>query len=389
MSNYQNDKFCEALVSLDAFLDTSICDYASQRNFDNGNLNRSNVSGLSKFISHRVLFEYDLVRMTLDRHPLTIVDKFIQEVFWRIYWKGWLEHHPCVWKQFSKFNTDYVSSVDYQNAIKGNTGIECFDHWVSELQNSNYLHNHARMWFASIWIFTLRLPWEAGAKFFLEHLYDGDAASNTLGWRWVAGIQTRGKHYLARDANIDYYTGGRFSSSNLNETAEAITSLEISDPIKIDYNMQCSKIFDFLIVFDTDLHLENDFIYEKYRKVFVVSPSNESRTIPVSSEVLNFKNSVVSEFQKRCLGSEIIKAKDLNTITAGQKGFDVVYPFIGENLDCMLKTSEENGVFLNYLKRSEDLFCWQFSGKGFFNFRKKIPEIIDNLNLASSKPIKN
>ena len=43
------------------------------------------------------------------------------------------------------------------------------------------------MWFASIWIFTLKLPWQKGAEFFLRELYDGDAASNTLSWRWVAG----------------------------------------------------------------------------------------------------------------------------------------------------------------------------------------------------------
>jgi deoxyribodipyrimidine photo-lyase len=66
---------------------------------------------------------------------------------------------------------------------------------VQELVETGYLHNHARMWFASIWIFTLRLPWELGADFFLRHLLDGDAASNTLSWRWVAGLHTKGKHY--------------------------------------------------------------------------------------------------------------------------------------------------------------------------------------------------
>jgi hypothetical protein len=66
------------------------------------------------------------------------------------------------------------------------------------------------MWFASIWIFTLRLPWALGAEFFRQHLLDADAASNTLSWRWVAGIQTPGKHYLARAENIARHTNGRF-----------------------------------------------------------------------------------------------------------------------------------------------------------------------------------
>ena len=76
------------------------------------------------------------------------------------------------------------------------------------------------MWFASIWIFTLDLPWELGAEFFLKHLYDGDSASNTLGWRWVAGIQTPGKHYLASEWNIKKFTNNRYEKIKLNESAK-------------------------------------------------------------------------------------------------------------------------------------------------------------------------
>ena len=80
------------------------------------------------------------------------------------------------------------------------------------------------MWFASIWVFTLELPWQLGAEFFMKHLYDGDAASNTLGWRWVAGIQTQGKNYLASEWNIKKFTNNRFSNIKLNENAPPKTS---------------------------------------------------------------------------------------------------------------------------------------------------------------------
>jgi deoxyribodipyrimidine photo-lyase len=82
-----------------------------------------------------------------------------------------------------------------------------FDDWAQELVATGYLHNHARMWFASIWIFTLRLPWELGADFFLRHLIDGDPASNTLSWRWVGGLHTPGKTYLATADNIAEHRG--------------------------------------------------------------------------------------------------------------------------------------------------------------------------------------
>jgi deoxyribodipyrimidine photo-lyase len=99
----------------------------------------------------------------------------------------------------------------YDEAVDGRTGIDCFDAWTHELRQTGYLHNHARMWFASIWIFSLRLPWELGADFFLRHLVDGDAASNTLSWRWVAGLHTQNKHYLATVENIVQFTSGRFN----------------------------------------------------------------------------------------------------------------------------------------------------------------------------------
>ncbi len=95
--------------------------------------------------------------------------------------------------------------------LSGSTGIDCFDHWAQELADTGYLHNHARMWFASIWIFTLELPWQLGADFFLTRLLDADPAANTLSWRWVAGLHTPGKHYLARASNIEKFTLGRFN----------------------------------------------------------------------------------------------------------------------------------------------------------------------------------
>jgi deoxyribodipyrimidine photo-lyase len=108
-------------------------------------------------------------------------------------------------------------------AEAGETGIACFDAWARELVETGYLHNHARMWTASIWIFTLRLPWELGADWFLRHLLDGDPASNTLGWRWVAGLQTPGKHYVARASNIARFTEGRFDPAGaLDEAPEPL-----------------------------------------------------------------------------------------------------------------------------------------------------------------------
>ena len=218
-----------ALQALDDFLPRAPR-YAATRNFDLGPDDRSNVSTLSPHLRLRLVTEEEVTRRVLDRHAVHTVEKFLQEVAWRTYWKGWLERRPVVW-------TRYLDDVDalknrhhpgLDAALAGRTGIEPFDHWTRELIATGYLHNHARMWFASIWIFTLRLPWQLGADFFLRHLLDGDPASNTLSWRWVAGLHTRGKHYLARASNVARFTHGRFDPAG--QLAENAPPLEQPEP---------------------------------------------------------------------------------------------------------------------------------------------------------------
>lgn len=188
------------------------------------------VSRLSPYLRHRLILEREAVAAVLDAHPRDAVDKFVSEVLWRNYWKGWLEHRPHVWDAYlDQLRRDRdglagTASIGYAEVIAGRSGIACFDAWARELTETGYLHNHARMWFASIWIFTLRLPWALGAAFFLRHLLDGDPASNTLSWRWVAGLHTRGKHYLARAENIARYTDGRFDpKGEIDEQALPLT----------------------------------------------------------------------------------------------------------------------------------------------------------------------
>ncbi|HSO83385.1 FAD-binding domain-containing protein [Thiocapsa sp.] len=188
------------------------------------------VSRLSPYLRHRLILEREAVAAVWESHPRDAVDKFVSEVLWRTYWKGWLEQRPQVWDAYldqlrrDRDGLTRTASVRYAEAIAGRSGVACFDAWARELIETGYLHNHARMWFASIWIFTLRLPWTLGAAFFLRHLLDGDPASNTLSWRWVAGLHTRGKHYLARAENIARYTDGRFDpKGELDEQALPLT----------------------------------------------------------------------------------------------------------------------------------------------------------------------
>ena len=201
-----------ALARLEEFLPDA-GRYAADRNFVRPG--HPNISRLSPWVQKRLLLEEEVVAAARERWSFEAVEKFVQEVYWRTYWKGWLEQRPEAWSRWVEavprvrdaLSAEQRSTLEA--ALAGRTGIEGFDDWARELVTTGYLHNHARMWFASIWVFTLRLPWELGAAFFYEHLLDGDVASNTLSWRWVAGLQTPGKTYVARADNIAHYTDGR------------------------------------------------------------------------------------------------------------------------------------------------------------------------------------
>ncbi len=216
------------LFQLAAFLPRAGRDYAETRNFERPDC----TARISPWLRHRLITEAEVVSAVAARHGTNAGGKFIQEVFWRSYWKGWLELRPGVWNAYrtgvraalNRVQSESGLRADFEAACLGQTGIACFDHWARELADTGFLHNHARMWFASIWIFTLRLPWALGADLFLRLLIDGDAASNTLSWRWVAGLQTRGKPYLATADNIARFTNGRFNP--VGQLAENAASLE-------------------------------------------------------------------------------------------------------------------------------------------------------------------
>ena len=368
-----------AIIKLNDFIENHLHDYSSKRNYDFGPDDRSNISGLSPFISHRVLFEYDIVKKILSKFPYLKVEKFVQEIFWRTYWKGWLELRPDVWNDFKMSLTTLTKDDNYFKAINGQTNIDCFNDWVNELKKYNYLHNHTRMWFASIWIFTLNLPWQLGSEFFLKHLYDADTASNTLSWKWVAGLQTKGKHYLARSDNIEKFTNKKYNNIKLNTSAPPIT--EGNEYLIADRNFKnFNQVNNSLIIFDTDLFIKEKII-DNYEAIYLIENSNATRNIMLSDNVVLFKSNLLKNIKSYNDKIFILSNEDIKILFNKNKKFDVIYPFIGQNLDLLNSLKNEHDLKLNVLFREEDVFCWQFSNKGFFNFKKNIPKIISMFSL--------
>ena len=377
---FEGSRF-KALEKLNYFVENNLAEYSKLRNFDFGPKNRSNISCLSPYITHGIISEKEVIKKSLEKFSFPKIEKFIQEVLWRTYWKGWLELRPNVWSDYlielNEIKNEYKSNQNYIAAIEGKTKIECFNVWVNELKENNYLHNHTRMWFASIWIFTLELPWQLGAEFFMQNLYDGDAASNTLGWRWVAGVQTQGKHYLASEWNIKKFTNNRFQNIILNENAPPKISEKTYQINKHSFANLTNIEEKNLLIFENNLAFEiTDFKEKNFKKIYLVSNKNLNRSIKLSEKLLTFK-SLLIEDQKQRLKEKSIDCDviDLDEIKNIENSCSL-YPSVGENLDYL----NSNNLKIDFLYRTLDQSAWQYCNKGFFNFKNYIPKIISTFD---------
>lgn len=378
--------------------------YAAKRNYDLGADSHIHVSQLSPFIRHRLISEEEVLAAVLEHYVPSTTEKFVQEVFWRSYWKGWLEQRPDVWRSYLSelaeakaiLSSDSTLRSSYTAAIEGRTGIDAFDHWAQELLTTGYLHNHARMWFASIWIFTLKAPWVLGADFFYRHLLDGDPASNTLSWRWVAGLQTKGKTYLARRDNIARYTNNRFAPEKLATSAPALEddSHPPLSPIPAAAT-HCDDPNPLLLITEEDLSAEQ-WIPIKPGVICTVQLTNLRGTDQVSRHVMSYVEQALEDAAQR---AEITYGLDGSAafddvkpdvfadyvLGLGYKTVVTAYAPIGPISDWMRDMDgclRRKGGHLLQMRRPYDDVVWPKATKGFFALKTHIPKFLDQLSLT-------
>lgn len=370
------------LARLEAFLPYAGPHYAKHRNTDGGKGSGVSVSGLSPYLRYRLLTEAEVISAVLDVHGLASAEKFIQEVVWRTYWKGWLQMRPTVWADYlsdlsaqnEALQQDGSLNDRYQQAIRGQTGIDGFDHWARQLVDTGYLHNHARMWFASIWIFTLRLPWVLGADFFLRHLLDGDPASNTLSWRWVAGIQTIGKTYLATRDNIARFTNGRFSPSGLATEVCPIQAAPPPKPVALERLPSLEEALtkpSLCLVHADDMALADEYrAHPNGRHViwWLESPKTKARSHRFIEEA----------FSHACLASEEIAdalaPSALRSVMAQHGAEQIVMsePTVGSAMAHFVAQWAHELPSLVLIRRHYDQILWPAATKGFFPFKERV-----------------
>ena len=384
------------LARLAIFADRAGELYDRCRNYDLGASQRANVSALSPWIRHRLITEIEVLDVTLVAHNFQTAERFVHEVVWRTYFKGWLEQHPGVWpayqvslrRQIKSVGKDRRLAADYAQAMAGETGIGCFDVWADELVGTGYLHNHARMWFASIWIFTLRLPWELGADFFLRHLMDGDPASNTLAWRWVAGIQTKGRPYIAGAANISKFTNQKFCPVH-----QLATKVDPKiDPVvhsrrPIPDVTQAKDIpSDFLLlVTEDDMQIADVLPHPPIATIGALATEGRSPN-PLGEIAQHFAATAMCDacgdhpiISHGAWSDDVIRACARHQTKTVVTGYAPVGP-VATALENAQSDLTAAGIRVLSVRRDFDTVAWPHATKGFFAMKKAIPKILETLN---------
>jgi deoxyribodipyrimidine photo-lyase len=393
----------QALAAMTAFEPAMGRRYANGRNYDHGPGRHTAVSGLSPYVRRRLVTEQEVVTAAVTRHGADAAEKFIQEVVWRSYFKGWLERRPQVWARYTdgleadyqRLATDRRLRREVERAVGGQTGLACFDAWVEELVDTGYLHNHARMWFASIWIFTFGLPWRLGADFFYRHLLDGDAASNTLGWRWVAGLHTRGKPYEAKAWNITTFTNGRFTprDSDFNAVTEGLESEEPDGlpPLQPLRTPSAPKpgVPTLLLITDEDCQVETfDLASLDIRAAVTLASSHLRSPGPVAEAVGRFEAEALQDAAARAGIAPIpLRAEGPDTLAdAALKAgaVQIVTPFITRGplkdwLDASAPRLSARGITFAEWRRPWDSAVWPHATAGFFKVKERIPQLLSEL----------
>lgn len=366
------------LARLQDFMPRMGITYANGRNTDLGPDGRSDVSGLSPYLRRRLLTEEEVVSAAQAAHGEG-AEKFIQEVAWRTYFKGYLEQHPTIWSGYladvkaseNRICTESGLRRVYHDACEGRTGIDGFDSWAHELVSRGWLHNHARMWFASIWVFTLRLPWSLGAAFFMRHLLDGDPASNTLSWRWVAGLHTKGKHYVARAENIARYTNGRFHPrGQLDETPESLTEeivfprVPLPDPDAVPPGRIA------LLLHDEDLCPETLPI-DMNRVCAVAMVGTCHAAGPVMAFAENAMDDVSAWLAKPV--THLLPCEVADWISGQERPVVTPWAPVGSTASLL------DRLPLCRIRRSWDNEVWPHATRGFFQVKRRLPRILAGL----------
>lgn len=269
--------------------------YGKSRNFIDGA-----VTKLSPYISRGMITLPEIMQQLKEKgYELIQMEKFVQELCWREFFQRvWWEKRDLLFEDLKQPQHNVDHHQIPTAVVEARTGIDAIDSQIREWYQTGYLHNHIRMYIASIVCNIGQSHWKIPSRWMYYHLLDGDPASNTCSWQWVAGSFSSKKYYANQD-NINRYLGTNQQNSFLNHSYERLTTIETPDVLK---ETTIPYLKTKLPANTAELNIDRDkpiciytsfWLHPKWRidmnanRVLLLEPSHFEQ-FPVSEKVLNF-----------------------------------------------------------------------------------------------------
>lgn len=204
-------------------------EYGKTRNFVNGA-----VTYLSPYISRGVISVKQVQESILERgFSRRAIEKFLQELAWREYFQRvWQAKRDSLFEDIKYPQSNVVHHKMIESIVNATTGIDAIDQSINEFYNTGYLHNHVRMYIASITCNIGRAHWFLPSRWMYAYLLDGDLASNTCSWQWVAGAFASKKYYCNQE-NLNRYMQSPQQKTFLDVAPEMLPAISVPPSLKV------------------------------------------------------------------------------------------------------------------------------------------------------------
>ena len=343
--------------------------YARSRNYIDGD-----VTYLSPYISRGVISVKMVKDAVLKRgYKLYEIQKFIQELAWREYWQRlWQHYGDGILNDLKQPQPDYLHRKMPLSVIDANTGIDAIDNYITQLYEQGYMHNHNRMYVASIACNIAKAHWLQPAQWLYFNLLDGDVASNHLSWQWVCGSASSKKYYCNQE-NISRYTGSKQSKSFLNNEYEQLAEMPVPEELKETTVLNLQTVLPKSDALKIDIN-KPTCVYNSYNldpfwrkeedvnRILLLEPSHFKK-YPVNENVINF----ITELSKNIDGI-IIHIAEYEEILEKYSG----------NLNMLF--FKEHPAFNHYkgICDNRDWISKNVTGNfnSFFSFWKKVEKVL-------------
>jgi deoxyribodipyrimidine photo-lyase len=272
---------------------------------------KGSVTMLSPYITAGVITLNEIKYMVLAKNKLSNCYKLIQELAWRDFFQSvYIAKKYEIFEDLKNKQLGVISNDMPKAILDANTGITAIDSAIKKLYTTGYIHNHERMWLASIVCNIAGTSWQTGARWMYHYLIDGDVASNMLSWQWVAGTFSSKKYY-ANQENINKYSGFKQFGTFLDKSYEDLPDMELPQVLAERQKLELptellipeqyvyqSKVNENVIMLSKNT-INSNYIEQGYDYILHID-ADEQNQYPISQQRLDFIISMINMELPEC-----------------------------------------------------------------------------------------